>query len=105
QWARAHRAQVYVEQGRLAEVVAVTEPLVDDDDAAPLARLLAAETRGEALAYQGMTGQARRSVARLASFRNVGEFVVRRAATTAIGQDIMCSMMEGRVAHAADVAT
>ena len=102
--ARAHRAEIYIEDGRLAETVTLGTQLLAVDGVDPLARLMAAETAGEALAYQGLTQRSRALHPIMAALAEAGPPEVRRGTASAVGQQVMCAILDGHVAAGEQLA-
>lgn len=101
QLAAGYRANVLLDAGRLAEVGRVTEPiLAEDARVGPLPTLLALEVRGEALAYSGHMTRARLLHRRLLDLAATGDPLVRRAESSALMQEVLCQVLEGRCAEA-----
>ena len=101
----AHRTALFIEQGRLSEVIETAAPLLDDPAVEPHIALLAAETTGEALAYQGMTERSRAIQDRLAELARTGPPELRRAASSAVGQQVLCLIIDGQPGQAVEIAT
>lgn len=103
QLAQAQRAAIYLEDGRLADTVATAAPLLEDH-INPVARLMSAEASGEALAYQGMTDHARRLQAIMTTLAQTGAPEMRRGSATAVGQEVMCLLLDGHAGAGAALA-
>lgn len=104
EFARAQRAEICLEDGRLADTVATGAPLLAADGTEPAARLMAAVTSGEALAFQGLTVRARELQPVMAALAQTGRPELRHGTASAIGQDVMCSILDGHVRAGAELS-
>ncbi|MEQ6896434.1 LuxR C-terminal-related transcriptional regulator [Microbacterium sp. KR10-403] len=102
--ARALRANILVDDGRLAEAIALTRAILADDAPPDYAAVLAASSLGEAEALSGLTRSARRTHQLLYGLRDAGVPEAQRAGDYAGLQELMCRTLEGHADSAAAVA-
>ncbi|HLS33582.1 MAG TPA: hypothetical protein VK039_08330, partial [Brevibacterium sp.] len=101
----AQRGTLLLDEGRLADALDVTDRVLDDPETAgPLACLSAQTAAAEALAYRGRTAQARELHARMRAAAADGPPEVRIGASWAVGQEVLCLSVDGRVGEARTVA-
>ncbi|MBB2890440.1 helix-turn-helix transcriptional regulator [Flexivirga oryzae] len=93
--AASYRAEVLLDEGRLADVLELVDPILNDASVTPLVALHAAEIVGEVLARQGRTTTSRGTHRRLRELAASGGPDARRAAATSILQECMCLTLEG----------
>lgn len=102
--AEAQRGLLLVEEGSLADALAVTEGVLNDPHAGPSARLSAQVAAAEALAYRGRTDRARELHAHMLAGAADGPPEVRVGASWAVGQKLLCLAIDGRVGEARELA-
>ncbi|UUT34436.1 hypothetical protein [Microbacterium elymi] len=102
--ARALRANILADDGRLAETVDLTRAVLGDDAPPDYAAVVAASSLGEAQATMGLTHSARQTHRMLYALKDAGVPEAQRAGDYAALQELMCQMLEGRVDEASVVA-
>jgi len=102
--ARAMRANILVDDGRLGEAITLTRSVLADDAPPDYAAVLAASSLGEAEALSGLTYSARRAHQVLYRLRDAGVPEAARAGDYAGLQELMCRTLEGHADSAAAVA-
>lgn len=103
--ATAFRANVLLDDGRLDEVVAITDTVLSQPDrAAPISVVLSLEAAAEALTYLGDVPHARELHARLRDIAATGPPETRRGQITSSLQEVLCLTCDDELDRAAALA-
>ncbi|WP_310965120.1 helix-turn-helix transcriptional regulator [Nocardioides terrisoli] len=104
--AAAHRSQLLLDEGRLAELLVITGPVLREPDAAgPLATLTALASEAEAYAYLGDTVVARKRHDQMLEMARTGSPEVRSGGSWATSLQVLTLIVEGRLVEANALAT
>lgn len=94
---RALRANILIDRGQLAAAEAATRPVLEATEPSVEALMIALENSAEATAQRGDTRQARALLQRLRALSKTQEAGVERAAVTALYQESMCLLLDGKL--------